>query len=252
VAPPAPSNRAQAGAAGAGSGIEPDRRIFFWLKLAILIVCVSWAWAVHEAGVECDVSICERKFLHPPRFQLLESEIGWEASEAWDVAALLQAIILSIIVWFEAHGSNIRGMMISGSVALFVTVFAIGTSGTQHHSLYHWSVLSSVVLMTLADILGARGNLDKTFYCNVILYVDVPVVTSLLVLTLFVEQRFDPMGALRATSFYSGAVAFQLMMASICILVLSNPWRSSRRPRGSSAPTVAQPGSERARDPGRA
>ena len=134
----------------------------------------------------------------------------------WDISALFQAGIFSFLLAVEAparkvgkyfvliYGFVILGVLMASLVLVFNNVWA-----------YQMWVIINIIIFTVGDTYMWWKN-KETIYKLLIFYVDLPILISLISINVIVSVPMEK----DYHHFYSGAIAFQLLMGNLLIFLM--------------------------------
>jgi hypothetical protein len=192
----------------------------YYLVPAIVTICVPLL--VHPAETSCQVSLFHSAIFHTQTWESLDWGLGLEYSyyELWELAAIAQALIFSVVLLFEPREQRgIRAVMLLAFVELCVCLAAAICLGTKYIREYQWMVGATLVMFTVADFCMYRMLTEREellMYKRLIFYVDVPIIITYGLITIRVGVPIDSDYII----FFSGAIAFQLIMGNIMIFVI--------------------------------
>lgn len=134
----------------------------------------------------------------------------------WEIVALFQASIFSILLAIEAPASKVGKWFawIYGLIIIFAVLGALLII-FKAITVYQLLVVVIVFIFLFGDIYMWKKN-NEQIYKLLIFYVDIPIIISLLLITVVVSVPMQK----DYHQFFSGSVAFQLLMGNLLIFIL--------------------------------
>jgi hypothetical protein len=141
---------------------------------------------------------------------------AFKPMEIWELFALLQVALFSSIVIWEADDRkiNIRISVLTMIGIIGICLIGIGLLGKHQYFWYQVAMILIVSLLLIVDVSFHVATHDKR-YLFLWLFVDIPILAALIVLNVYVSF---PIGQ-EYFHFYSGAIAFQLMIGNLLIFI---------------------------------
>lgn len=145
-----------------------------------------------------------------------ENYLSFVEDEIWELGAIVQAIIFSVILIFEPEEkTGFRKIALILFLIGIFGLFAILSLGFHQIEAYQIMVLSILVSFSIADIVMFKVTKLKT-YKMALWYVDVPILLALCLLTFHAGFPIKE----DHRRFYSGAIAFQLLFGNILLFLI--------------------------------
>jgi len=216
-----------------------DRReaLFLGLYAAVMIAFPAIPFFAHAPRPDCR-QFMVAQFFHTNAYHLVFRVWTFNQHQIWELWAIIQATAISVLLFFEIPEKQGIRVAIAGSFLIALTsVGAIHALGTAAKSSYQVLLIMIAVLMLCEDF-----YLHKKFAApsakDIIIFIDIPVFVSLVIVNLYVSF---PVRA-EHEPFLSGAVAFELVMANLVIVIVrTREVFSSKRRSGITDVTGAQP-----------
>jgi hypothetical protein len=213
-----------------------NREARFLLMYYLVLLSILVPLCVHTRTPNC-WPICR---LVNEGSYAFSNQFGYSRHEIWELFGVLQAVAVSVLLFFEIPDdktSTKYPVMVCGLLVV-LGGFAAYCLGAHQLGLYQILLILLSGGFLIEDWLLRKKNLDERSAKDILYLVDLPVLVSLAILTWYVRipVRGDD------AHFFSGAIAFQFIMGNVLLVTIrtrvavSTPPARAESRRGDDVP----------------
>jgi hypothetical protein len=191
-----------------------------WLEIAIFALCVMAPFYIHE-GASCHGSgvfhsaIFHSPFLHEiyiGKSSYLQLE--FDQYSCWELFGIIQASVVSFFLLFRVKEYTRKILLVAAAIVVLgpLACLALLTGALRF---YEICVIAILISFSLEDYNLYRRS-RQIEYRMLIRFVDIPILTSVILLTWFVGFPIRD----EYRHFYSGAIAFQLIVGTLLLILI--------------------------------